>query len=96
MTPAACRACFAYFPAGTVAGSPSTTTRPGLARSARLWMLLGLPLCTMISSRFLAKGCEEAMAPDPVSLSMLAVSALAKTSAGAPCWIWVTRLPDPL
>jgi hypothetical protein len=27
---------------------------------------------------------------------MLSPSALAKTSAGAPFWIWVTRLPDPL
>ena len=30
------------------------------------------------------------------AVNTMSPSALAKTSAGAPFWIWVTRLPDPL
>jgi hypothetical protein len=50
-------------------------------------MALGLPLATTIRSRLLAKfrGVPTRLA----TLPMLAVSADAKTSAGALCWIWV-------
>src|SRR5450631_4482027 len=58
-------------------------------------MAFGLPGATAISSLFLAKITGVSTSPAVTSLFMLAWSADANTSAGAPCWIWVTRVLDP-
>src|SRR5205807_4321476 len=83
VTPAVAIAWAPYLPAGTVGFSRSTAT-PGFARSARVLMPFGLPLTTMIWSRFLAKmwTVDVGTRPGLVTLSMFVVSALAKTSAG--------------
>ena len=56
----------------------------------------GLPGGVAISRVLDAKSCgSSACRSSAVSLSMLAVSAEAKTSAGAPSWIWETRSEEP-
>src|SRR5215211_4872086 len=87
-TPAWSRTCLAYLPAGT-SSAARTTLRSGLARSARALTPLGLPFSTTMASRLLAK--FWGVATRSLTLSMLARSAEANTSAGAPCWIWVAR-----
>ncbi len=55
----------------------------------------GLPLGTMIARRFVAKITGSVpLSPASVSLSMLLVSADAKTSAGAPCEICCTSAEE--
>src|SRR5579884_116129 len=58
-------------------------------------MCLGLPGATAISSLFRANVTGVSTRPAVTSLFMLVWSADAKTSAGAPCWIWVTSALDP-
>ena len=58
-------------------------------------MFLGLPGATAISSLFLAKMTGVSTRLFDTSLFMLAWSAEANTSAGAPFSIWVTRALDP-
>src|SRR5581483_2770098 len=94
VTPAFCNACRLYAPAGTE-GSSSTTTSPGWARSARPVMCLGLPGATTISSLLRAKTRGASTRPASTSFCMLFWSADANTSAGAPCWIWVTSAWEP-
>ena len=84
----------AYFPHGT-SGAQSTTFRSGLARSATPVIPFGLPGATMIWSRFVAKTTGSVpLRLAAVSLSMFAVSAEAKTSAGAPWVICCTSADD--
>ena len=59
-------------------------------------ILAGLPGGTAISRVLVAKFTgAPSTRPSPVALSMFLVSAEANTSAGAPCWIWVTRSEEP-
>src|SRR5579875_1337694 len=59
-------------------------------------MCFGLPAWTAISKRLCAKTRGVvALKPPLTTFSMFAWSAEAKTSAGAPCWIWVTRVGLP-
>ena len=59
-------------------------------------MPAGLPGGTAISSVFEAKVTgSDPIRSSAVSLSMLASSAVAKTSAGAPSWICATRSDEP-
>ena len=58
--------------------------------------MAGLPGGTAISRVLDAKLTgAAAVSESPVALSMFVVSAEAKTSAGAPCWIWATRSEEP-
>ena len=88
VTPALAKASSAYLPAGT-SGAASTTLRSSAARSASPVMCLGLPGSTAIISLLPAKSCGAPVLP--AILSMLLPSAVASTSAGAPCCSCVTR-----
>src|SRR5215211_2751167 len=88
VTPALPSASAAYLPAGT-SGAARTTLRSALARSSRPSTPLGLPFSTTIWSWLLAK--FWGVPTRSLTLSMLARSAEANTSAGADCWIWVAR-----
>src|SRR3954452_8115620 len=82
-------------PQGT-SGAQMTTLVPGFARSWNEVTLAGLSGGTAISSVLEAKFAgSPSMALADAALSMLAVSAEANTSAGAPCWICATRSEDP-
>ena len=73
-----------------------TTLTPGLARSAKEAIEAGLDGGTAISRTLVAK--STGVPPTSfasASLAMFFVSAEAKTSAGAPWVIWVTRSEDP-
>ncbi len=93
-SPALVKACRAYFPAGTEV-SASTSVIPGFSRSASVAMCFGFPGATAISSRLRANVFGVWTRPASTSSCMLEVSAEAKTSAGAPCWIWATRAWEP-
>src|SRR3954454_17934925 len=81
-------------PHGT-SGAQTTTFTPSRPRSAKDVMPAGLSGGTAISRVLLAKSWgSSAGRPSATALSMLAVSAEAKTSAGAPCWICATRSED--
>ena len=71
------------------------TLTPGFARSAGDVMPAGLPFGTMIVSLLPAKSIGRPMR-NPPSTSFLGfvVSADRKTSAGAPCSIWVSSADD--
>src|SRR5205807_3842141 len=92
--PAFVNACSVYRPHGTE-GAQRTTISPGLARSPRLAMPLGLPAPTTISSRFRAKTWAVPTRLASCSACILGWSAEAKTSPGAPCLTCATRLDDP-
>ena len=82
-------------PQGTC-GAQTTTFTPGLARSAKELIDAGLDGGTAISRTFVAKlAGVPSTSFASVSLAMFLVSAEAKTSAGAPWVIWVTRSEDP-
>ena len=84
----------ANLPHGTVV-SQSTTTVPGLARSASVWMFFGLPFSVTITSLFFAKFTgAPALRFAVTTLFMLAWSADANASAGAPCSICVSSSDD--
>ena len=94
-TPVASSTFTAAAPQGT-SGAHTTTLTPSLARSANDATPAGLSGGTAISRVLLAKFCGSvAWRSSAVSLSMLAVSAEAKTSAGAPSWICATRSEEP-
>src|SRR5450830_591728 len=82
-------------PHGTCAWQITVLT-PALARSAKPATWAGLVGGTAISSVLVAKltGLPSTIAA-AVSLAMFLVSAEAKTSAGAPSVIWLTRSDDP-
>ena len=82
-------------PQGT-SGAQMTRFSPSSARSWNDSTPAGLPGGTTISRVFEAKVCgSEPCRSSAVSFSMLASSADAKTSAGAPSWIWATRSEEP-
>jgi hypothetical protein len=58
-------------------------------------MPFGFPGATKISSLLRANVSGDSTNPASVSVFIDAASAVAITSAGAPCSIWVTRVPDP-
>src|SRR5947207_12423323 len=58
-------------------------------------MCFGLPGATAISSLFRANVLGVSTKLASTSFCMFFVSADANTSAGAPCWIWVTSACDP-
>src|SRR6478672_8671095 len=69
---------------------------PGLARSAKEVMFLGLPGAVTIVRVLLAKLTgSPATNPASTAFVMLLVSAEANTSAGAPAVSWVTRSEEP-
>ena len=71
------------------------TFRPGFARSAGDAMPAGLPFGTMIVSLLPAKStASPAAKPPSTSFLGFVVSADRKTSAGAPCSIWVSSADD--
>ena len=53
-------------------------------------MSFGFPGATMISSLFLQSACGVLTSPLATSCCIVAVFAVAMTSAGAPLMIWVT------
>src|SRR5215471_5394109 len=93
VTPAPDRIWSAYLPHGTVV--PQSETTPRLARSANVFTFFGLQGLTTIVSRFDANTVGSAVTCPPVtSFCMLAPSAEANTSAGAPPWICCARVDD--
>src|SRR5437660_4266541 len=95
VTPALPNVVVEYVPQGTP-GAQTSTLIAALARSATEAMCLGLPACTAISSLLCAKTAGVPDANPPVTtFCMLAWSAAAKMSAGAPCWICVTSVGLP-
>ena len=94
-TPVASSTLTVAAPQGT-SGAQTTTLMPSFARSANEATPAGLSGGTAISRVLVAKSSgSAAWRSSAVSLSMLAVSAEAKTSAGAPSWIWATRSEEP-
>ena len=89
------KAARSYLPTGTV-GAASTRFTPDRPRSTRLKMFLGLAFGTISTSRLRAN-TEAVPASSPLSPTTLiwVWLALAKTSAGAPCTIWVARVSEP-
>ena len=74
----------------------ATTLTPDRARSLKPVMRAGFPGGTTMVSVFVAKlPGSPATRSSPLSLSMFRVSAEAKTSAGAPWVICVTRSAEP-
>src|SRR5450631_401422 len=86
--------CLAKLPAGT-AGAASTTEMSDRARSARVWMPLGLPGATAISRRLRVKVTGVSTRPAVTSFCMVVWSAVAMTSAGAPLMMLVTSCWEP-
>src|SRR3954451_20715813 len=86
--------CVAYLVIGTESPAAITFT-PARARSAGDAIFAGLAVGTITVSRFVAKGTAVPLA-SPLSTSFwgFAVSADRKTSAGAPCSIWVSSAAD--
>src|SRR3954447_16162084 len=84
----------AYFVIGT-ASPAATILTPLRARSAGVLTPAGLAVGTTIASLFPANGTAAPVA-SPLSTSFVGfdVSADRKTSAGAPCSIWVTSVAD--
>src|SRR5687767_3309722 len=84
----------AYFVIGT--SSPAAMTlRPDLARSIGVVTPAGLAVGTMIVNLFAANVTGSPWArPSSTSFWGLVVSAARKTSAGAPCSIWVASAAD--
>ena len=84
----------AYLVIGTASPAAITFT-PGLARSFGDWMEAGFAVGTMTVRR-LPANLVRALPARPLSTSFwgLAVSAERKTSAGAPCSIWVSSADD--
>ena len=74
----------------------ATTLTPDRARSLKPVMRAGFPggttMVRVLVAKFLASPSTRS---SPLSLSMFRVSAEAKTSAGAPCVICVTRSAEP-
>ena len=80
-------------PHGAVVTHSETTL--ALFKSAREWMPSGLPGLVTISSELRAKITGfPSMSPAVWTVFIVSVSAEAKTSAGAPCWIWVASVPE--
>src|SRR4051794_36465071 len=94
VTPARPATVTAAAPQGT-SGAQSTRLSPLRPRSAKVLTCAGLSGGTAISSRFVAKGTGFTARSSATSVSMVEVSAEAKTSAGAPCWICATRSEEP-
>src|SRR5664280_2429458 len=91
--PFSCRSVSAAAPQGALETQSATTL--ALLRSAREVMPSGLPGFTTISSVLRAKMTGfPTMSPEDCAVVMSLVLAEANTSAGAPCWIWVTSAPD--
>src|SRR4051794_12017618 len=94
VTPAFSRTRAAYTPHGTVA--PQREIVPTSRRSATDDTFSGLPDLTAICIWLRAKrvGAARLTWPPATRRSMVLRSADAKTSAGAPPWIWATRADD--
>src|SRR3954452_20390061 len=93
VTPAPERIWSAYLPHGTV--SPQSDTTSSFERSAIDLTFCGLPGFTTMVRRFEANTVGSAVTSPPVTnFCMLAPSADAETSAGAPPWICVASVPD--
>src|SRR6476661_8687141 len=95
VVPVACSTLSVAAPQGTW-GAQTTTFTPGLARSEKELIDAGLDGGTAISRTFVAKLLAvPSMSFASESLVIFFVSAEAKTSAGAPWLICVTRSEDP-
>src|SRR6185295_10548631 len=85
------RASRPYFPHGT---SGAQSTKLILAKSARLFTFLGFPLATMMASLLWVNTLGPVALPVSVTFFMLAWSAEANTSAGAPLLAWVASADE--
>src|SRR5215471_9660385 len=95
VTPAFANVVAEYVPQGTP-GAQTSTLIAGLVKSDSDEMCFGLPARTAISSSFCAnKTGAPAANPPLTTFCMLATSAEAKTSAGAPCSICMTSIGLP-
>src|SRR4051794_39699257 len=82
-------------PHGTC-GAQTTVATAGDARSAKLFTCAGLPGGTAMASTLVAKSFgEPSMMSAASAFVILASSAEAKTSAGAPATSWETRSEEP-
>src|SRR5215210_144815 len=82
------RISLAYSAMGTPSCA-STRVVPGFARSCSPRIPAGLSKGTITTGRFLAKVCGSEARSSSTAVFILASSAEAKTSAGAPCSSWV-------
>src|ERR1700712_3250131 len=95
VTPAVFSTAAVAAPHGTC-GAQITVLMEGEARSAKLVTCAGLPGGTAIARTLVAKSDgEPSMTFASTALVMLASSAEAKTSAGAPAVSWETRSEEP-
>src|SRR5256884_9869392 len=90
-TPALASASTPSFPHGT---SGAHSTKLILEKSARLFTFLGFPLATMMASLLWANTLGPVALPASVTFFMLAWSAEANTSAGAPLLAWVASADE--